>query len=147
MWVHLRKERFSNQRKSKLMPRGDGPFKVLQHINNNAYKLELPSEYGNVSATFNVSDLSLFDVGDEDDGADLRTNPFEERGNDVNPSSKPKEIQDPLIVQEGPITRSKSKKLQEAILGLIRDIWKAQEFQPNKASMEAQGIIFNLFLC
>ena len=66
---------------------------------------------------------------------------------DVNPSSKPKEIQDPLIVQEGPITRSKSKKLQEAILGLIRDIWKAQEFQPNKTSMEAQGIIFNLFLC
>ena len=55
----------------------------------------------------------------------------------MNPSSKPKEIQDPLIVQEGPITRSKSKKLQEAILGLIRDIWKAQEFQPNKASMEA----------
>ena len=147
VWVHLRKERFPNQRKSKLMPRGDGPFKVLQRINNNAYKLELPSEYGNVSATFNVSDLSLFDVGDEDDGADLRTNPFEERGNDVNPSSKPKEIQDPLIVQEGPITRSKSKKLQEAILGLIRDIWKAQEFQPNKASMEAQGIIFNLFLC
>ena len=75
------------------MPRGDGPFKVLQRINNNAYKLEHPSEYGNVSATSNVSDLSLFDVGDEDDGADLRTNPFEERGNDMNPSSKPKEIQ------------------------------------------------------
>ena len=107
------------------MPRGDGPFKVLQRINNNAYKLELPSEYGNISATFNVSDLSLFDVGDEDDGANLRTNPFKERGNNVNPSSKPKEIQDPLIVQEGPITRSKYKKLQEAILGLIRDIWKA----------------------
>ena len=117
------------------MPRGDGPFRVLQHINNNAYKLELPSKYGNVSATFNVSDLSLFDVGD---GADLRTNPFEERGNDVNPSPKPKEIQDPLVVQAGPITRSKSKKLQEAILGLIKNIWIAQEFQPNKSSMEAQ---------
>ncbi|XP_048227283.1 uncharacterized protein LOC125369308, partial [Ricinus communis] len=118
VWVHLRKERFPNQRKSKLMPRGDGPFRVLQRINNNAYKLELPSEYGNVSATFNVSDLSLFDVGDEDDGADLWINPFEERGNDVNPSSKLTEIQDPLIVQEGPITMSKSKKLQQAILGL-----------------------------
>ena len=44
VWVHLRKERFPNQRKSKLMPRGDGTFKVLQRINNNAYKLELPSE-------------------------------------------------------------------------------------------------------
>ena len=82
MWLHLRKERFPNQRKSKLIPRGDGPFRVLQRINNNAHKLELLSKYGNVSATFNVSDLSLFDVGDEDDGADLRTNPFEERGND-----------------------------------------------------------------
>ena len=55
------------------MPRGDGPFKVLQRINNNAYKLELPSEYGNIRATFNISDLSLFDVGD---GLDSRANPF-----------------------------------------------------------------------
>ena len=116
VWMHLRKERFSNQRKSKLIPREDGPFKVLQHINNNAYKLELLSEYGNISATFNVSDLSLFDVGDKDDGLDSRTNPFQERGNDVNPNSrtKPNNFQDanePLRVQEGPITRSKSKKL------------------------------------
>ncbi|XP_025012155.2 uncharacterized protein LOC112533908 [Ricinus communis] len=44
VWVHLRKERFPNQRKSKLMPRGDGPFRVLQRINNNAHKLELSSE-------------------------------------------------------------------------------------------------------
>jgi hypothetical protein len=30
VWVHLRKERFPEQRKSKLQPRADGPFKVLQ---------------------------------------------------------------------------------------------------------------------
>ena len=47
-------------------------------INNNAYKLDLPGEY-NISATFNVSDLSSFNVGDY-----LRTNPFEERRNDEN---------------------------------------------------------------
>ncbi|MEI4908119.1 hypothetical protein Q8G40_28960, partial [Klebsiella pneumoniae] len=51
---------------------------VLERINNNAYKLDLPSEYGNVSATFNVSDLSLFDSD-----ADLRTNPFQGRGDDA----------------------------------------------------------------
>ena len=74
VWVHMRKERFSEQRKSKLQPRGDGPFQVLERINDNAYEIELPGEY-NVSTTFNVSDLTLFDVDGE---ADLRTNPFEE---------------------------------------------------------------------
>ena len=55
---------------------GDGPFQVLKLINDNAYKLDLPGEY-NVSATFNVTDLSPFDVGDN-----LRTNHFQEEGND-----------------------------------------------------------------
>ncbi|XP_048628610.1 uncharacterized protein LOC125575724 [Brassica napus] len=41
VWVHLRKERFPNERKSKLMPRIDGPFEITQRINNNAYKLDL----------------------------------------------------------------------------------------------------------
>jgi hypothetical protein len=61
VWVHMRKERFPNQRKSKLQPRGDGPFQVLERINNNAYKIDLLGEYG-VSATFNVADLTLFDT-------------------------------------------------------------------------------------
>ena len=51
---------------------------VLARINDNAYKLDFPSEY-NISATFNVSNLSPFDVGDNS-----RTNPFEEKGNDEN---------------------------------------------------------------
>jgi hypothetical protein len=58
VWVHMRKERFPARRRSKLHPRGDGPFQVLERINDNAYKLDLPGEY-NISATFNVSDLSL----------------------------------------------------------------------------------------
>jgi hypothetical protein len=49
VWLHLRKDHFPQQRKSKLSPRGDGPFKVLAKINGNAYKLELPPEYSNVS--------------------------------------------------------------------------------------------------
>ena len=44
--VTLRKDRFPNLRKSKLMPRVDAPFKVLEKINNNAYKLELPADLG-----------------------------------------------------------------------------------------------------
>ena len=45
---------------------------MLERINDNAYKIDLPGEY-NVSATFNVSDLSLFDVG-----SDSRLNLFED---------------------------------------------------------------------
>ena len=30
VWLRLRKDRFPTQRKSKLMPRGDGPFQVLK---------------------------------------------------------------------------------------------------------------------
>ncbi|KAL4375921.1 hypothetical protein GQ457_02G026580 [Hibiscus cannabinus] len=74
VWVHFRKERFPAQRSSKLLPRGDGPFLVGEKVNENAYKFDLPGEY-NVSATFNVSDLTLFD-----DPSDLRTNPFQEGG-------------------------------------------------------------------
>jgi len=73
VWLHLRKDRFPQQRKSKLSPRGDGPFKVLQKINDNAYKIELPPEYSNVSTTFNVKDLFPF-VGEPES----RTTPFQE---------------------------------------------------------------------
>jgi hypothetical protein len=38
------------------MSRADGPFKILEKINDNAYKLELPPEFG-VSSTFKILDL------------------------------------------------------------------------------------------
>ena len=79
VWVHFGKERFTSQRNSKLMPRGDGPFQVLAKINDNAYKVDLSGEYG-ISPTFNVVDLSLFDIGD--DFVDLRATAFQEGGND-----------------------------------------------------------------
>ena len=41
------------------MPRVDGPFKVLEKINDNAYKLELPVDFG-VSPTFNIADLKPY---------------------------------------------------------------------------------------
>jgi hypothetical protein len=65
VWMHLRKEWFPDLRKSKLMPRADGPFKVLEKINENAYKLDLPADFG-VSPTFNIADLKPC-LGEEDD--------------------------------------------------------------------------------
>lgn len=118
VWLHMRKERFPVQRRSKLLPRGDGPFQVIARINDNAYKLDLPGEY-NVSATFNVSDLSPFDLGE-----DSRTNPFEERGSDVNHQGNTnKTPSDPLQMHGGPITRARAKKIQTALNGLIEKIW------------------------
>ena len=58
------KERFLERRKCKLLPRGDGPFQVLEWINDNAYELDLPTEH-NISATFIVSDLSPLDESDD----------------------------------------------------------------------------------
>jgi hypothetical protein len=69
VWIHLRKELFPSKRSSKLMPRADGPFRVLQRIGENAYKIELPGDY-EVSATFNVSDLSPY-YEDQEDQVDL----------------------------------------------------------------------------
>jgi hypothetical protein len=56
VWLHLRKERFPELRKSKLMSPAAGPFKILAKINDNAYKLELPPEF-EISPSFNISDL------------------------------------------------------------------------------------------
>uniref|UniRef100_A0A2N9EG69 Reverse transcriptase domain-containing protein n=1 Tax=Fagus sylvatica TaxID=28930 RepID=A0A2N9EG69_FAGSY len=57
----------------------------------------------------------IFEPGD-----DSRSNPFEERGNDENQQAP---LKDPLHVPVGPITRARSKKIKEALNGLIQDIW------------------------
>uniref|UniRef100_A0A2N9H6G3 Reverse transcriptase RNase H-like domain-containing protein n=1 Tax=Fagus sylvatica TaxID=28930 RepID=A0A2N9H6G3_FAGSY len=122
VWVHMRKERFPARRRSKLHPRGDGPFQILEKINDNAYKVDLPGEY-KVSATFNVSDLSPFDVGE-----DSWSNPFEERGNDGNQGGP--SLKDPLQVPDGPITRSRAKKIKEAMQGLVQSTWDEASKSP-----------------
>ncbi|GJX83545.1 RNA-directed DNA polymerase [Tanacetum coccineum] len=66
VWIHLRKEHFPARHFRKLKPRGDGPFRVLKKINDNAYKIELPGHY-NVSATFNIADLSPYKEDSDDE--------------------------------------------------------------------------------
>ncbi|KAL4282475.1 hypothetical protein GQ457_16G018630 [Hibiscus cannabinus] len=73
IWVHFRKECWSPTEFQAATTR-TCPFQVVERVNENAYKLDLPGEY-NVSATFNVSDLTSFH-----DPSDLRTNPFQEGG-------------------------------------------------------------------
>ena len=42
VWLHLRKECFPDLRKLKLMPRADGPFKVIEKINASCLLIYYP---------------------------------------------------------------------------------------------------------
>jgi len=134
IWVHMRKERFLAHRKSNLQPRGDGPFQIIERINDNAYKVDLLGECG-VSATFNVSDLTLFDVGDNS-----RSNPFEKRGDDADqPNTKRDHANNSLEVPIGPITRARAKKVKEALKGFVQNIWSKMDLEELGTFKEHEG--------
>ncbi|RDY01832.1 hypothetical protein CR513_14797, partial [Mucuna pruriens] len=56
------KDRFPHIKKSKLLSRRDGLFKILRKINENAYKVDITPNFGG-STTFNVIDLTPCDTG------------------------------------------------------------------------------------
>ncbi|WVZ52310.1 hypothetical protein U9M48_003383 [Paspalum notatum var. saurae] len=109
VWLHLRKDRFPDLRKSKLMPRADGPFKIIEKINDNAYKLELPPEFG-VSPTFNIADLTPY-LGEEDE-LESRTTSLQE-GEDDEDISPMYTTESPPSVLQGPITRARARQLNQ----------------------------------
>ncbi|RDY09393.1 hypothetical protein CR513_06234, partial [Mucuna pruriens] len=88
----------------------DGPFQVLERINDNTYKLDLPTAYG--------------------EEFDLRMNPFEEGGTDRDPTNKDN---DPLHDIGGPMTRSKTKVMKQYLQGLILEIKGSSEQNPQKS--------------
>jgi hypothetical protein len=75
--VHFRKDRFPEKHKSKLLPRGAGPYKVLAKINDNAYKIDMHVEEFGISNSFNVADLTPYEEEDLDVS---RSTPFEGGG-------------------------------------------------------------------
>lgn len=70
-------------------------------MRGNAFKIDLPSDY-RIHATFNVSDLTLFDIGD--DQLNLSTSSKEEWSDE--------DFQEIQGYKEGIIIRSKVKRLQ-----------------------------------
>jgi hypothetical protein len=110
VWLHLRKEWFPELRKSKHMSRTAGPFKILAKINDNAYKLELPPEFG-VSPSFNISDLQPY-LGEED-AIPLRTSSMKEGENDDDINTSATII--PSVEILGPITRLWAHQLNHQV--------------------------------
>jgi hypothetical protein len=116
VWVHLRKERFPQERNSKLKPRGDGPFKVLKRINNNAYVIDIPTSKYLVSNTFNISDLSPHH-GDEEE-QESRTTLSQGGGDDVAPLTNDTTSR-PTSPPSGPMTRARVKALHDKVNSLL----------------------------
>jgi hypothetical protein len=110
VWLHLRKECFPDLRKSKLMPRVNGPIKIIEKINDNAYKLELPPEFG-VSPTFNISDLRPY-LGEED-ALESSTTSIQEGEDDEDITAMDMHEASPLDIQpiQGPITTARARQL------------------------------------
>jgi hypothetical protein len=110
VWLHLRKERCLQLRKSKLISRAAGPFKILAKINDNAYKLELPPEFG-VNPIFNISDLRPY-LGEEDE-ISSRTTSMQEGEDDEDINTSATII--PYVEILGPITRSRAQQLNHQV--------------------------------
>lgn len=143
MWLHLRSDRFPQRRGSKLAPRGDGPFRVLEKINDNAYRLELPGEY-TVSHTFNVADLEIFHVGDTEA---MGTAPFQEGENDedIELVTAPKPVahgpENVPFIPDRPMTRSRSRFLHNkfnTFVDKLLDIMYPDSNEVTKPELQAQ---------
>ena len=114
VWLHLRKDRFPELRKSKLMPRAAGPFKVLQQINENAYKLDLPTDFG-VSPTFNIADLKPY-LGEGDELESWTTQMQEgEDDEDISTIYTSTPTPTPSPTPLGPLTRARARQLNHQV--------------------------------
>ena len=122
--------KYNGSRKNKLMPRSDGPFKVLEVVNDNAYKLELP-EGMNTSSTFNVGDLTPY-LEDEEQGDDLRANHIQEGEDEADAMS--------IQVQESSQVLLNAHELHQRELGPCAVL--ELQFQPHP---EPLGCVPHLF--
>ena len=89
------------------MPRAASPYKVIEKINDNAYKFESPPEFG-VSLSFNILDLKQY--LEEKDDLESRMTPIQEGEDDEDITASDAQDDPPLDIQ-GPITRARTRQL------------------------------------
>jgi hypothetical protein len=92
------------------MSRADGTFKILEKINDNTYKLELPPEIG-LSPTFNISDLRPY--LEEEDEVPLRMMSIQKGEDDEDITTLDTTI--PSIKLQGPNMRSRAQQLRRQV--------------------------------
>jgi len=97
----------------------DEHFQFLEKINESTYEV---GKY-HVFAIFNVTNIFPFHPG-----GDSRSNPFEEKGNDGNQGGP--SLKDHLQIPDGPITRSRVKKIKESMHGLVQSTWDEASKSP-----------------
>nr|KAJ0218923.1 hypothetical protein LSAT_V11C300143610 [Lactuca sativa] len=87
VWAVLTKDRFSVGEYNKLSAKKIGPVEIVEKINSNAYRLQLPSHI-RCSDVFNVKHLLPYygDSSDDDHGAHSRSNFVYPGGDDAGPS-------------------------------------------------------------
>ncbi|RDX95951.1 hypothetical protein CR513_21438, partial [Mucuna pruriens] len=90
---------------SKLLPRGDDPFKILRKINDNVHQVDMPS-YFRGSTTFNVNDLTPYDAGVKE--PNLKENSLKEGEDDTYTKWEDSTL-------EGPITWTRLRRIQEEV--------------------------------
>ena len=109
------------------MPRADGPFKVLERINDNAYEFELPANFG-VTPTFNIVDLKPY-LGEEDQPKS-RTTQMQEGEDDEDISSINTTTP---ATQQGPLTRARARQLK----------YQVKSFLAVQTSSSMNGVLLN----
>jgi hypothetical protein len=105
------------------MSHADGPFRILEKINDNAYKFELPPEFV-VSPTFNISDLRPY-LGEDE--VPSRMTSIQEGEDDEDITTL--DTTTPSIEVHGPITRSRAQRLNHQVNSFLCSSAKYIEYR------------------
>jgi hypothetical protein len=87
---------------------------LIEKINDNAYKLELPADFRTVNPTFNIADLKPY-FGEEDEIASRMTS-IQEGGHDEDIPSIYRPAVPTTIQIQGPIARAHAKQLNYQVI-------------------------------